>query len=93
MNKLRNFLSILVLVPVLALALAACGGSGIDKGALQDMIKSRTNLQLLGTGTRVVSVTCAGDGPFSCVALLNDGEQAFFTATCGSDGVCAWRPS
>lgn len=88
---MRNLLSILVLVPVLALA--ACGGSGINKGELENTIKSRTNLQLLGTGTRVVSVTCAGDGPYSCVALLDDGEQAFFTATCGSDGVCAWRPN
>jgi hypothetical protein len=87
-NKLRNFLSIPVLG--LVLALVGCGGSGVDKGVLADNIKSQANTALLATGLRVTDVTCAGGGPYTCIAYLSNGGRISYEATCDQAN-CVWR--
>lgn len=90
-----------VVMVLLTVALAGCGGFGgadkIDKGKLQDGIRSDANLQLAGTGASVTSVQCVEDSDsfhFSCLVSESDGSTANMAATCDKSGggTCVWRP-
>lgn len=84
-----------LLLPVLALTLAACGGHhGWSSSYVADQVKQQTNLALTGTGVRVTSSYCvdgSASSSFECYVTASDGSSITVAVTCDSTA-CIYRP-
>ena len=92
---MRSVLAALGAAVLLVLFAAGCGG--IDKGKLEDAIKSQTNDQFeeAQRPERVASVSCvktSDDLHFRCDLEQANGSTLFVVrAECTNNGSCRWR--